>query len=106
MLVHFLGSSCLLALSACPRCAHSLCCSGVICVGISPAGTELHRIVSSNPGAEKTKLRLIGSVPIFFKLTHVFAGINKICPSVSKKLQPFVSFVEAAYYLGRPPIDQ
>jgi hypothetical protein len=50
--VHFLGCSGLPALSAWPRCAHSLCSSGVIYVGVSPAGTELHLIVSSNPGAD------------------------------------------------------
>jgi hypothetical protein len=46
----------------------------VIRVGVSPAGTELHRIVSSNPGAEKTKVRAIGSVPMFFPLIQVLAG--------------------------------
>src|SRR5712692_8272299 len=81
LFVHFLGSSGLLALSECPRCAQSLCCSGVIWVGVSPAGTELHRIVSSNPGAEKMKVRLIGSVPMFFKLIHVFAGMNTSPPA-------------------------
>ena len=30
LFVHFLGCSDLLAFSACPRCAQSLCCSGVI----------------------------------------------------------------------------
>jgi len=49
-------------------------------VGVSAAGTELHRIVSSNPGAEKMKVRLIGSVPVFFKLIQVFAGINTSPP--------------------------
>jgi hypothetical protein len=38
--------------SECPRCAQFFCCSGVIGVGVSPAGTELHPIVSSNLGAE------------------------------------------------------
>src|SRR6185437_15287135 len=71
---HFWVDSGLPALSACPRCAHSFCCSGVIFVGASPAGTELHRIVSSNPGAEKMKVKLAGSVPVFFKLIHVFSG--------------------------------
>jgi hypothetical protein len=70
--VHFLGP-CLLALSACPRWAQANCRSVVISVGVSPAGTELQRMVSSNPGAEKTNVRLIGSVPIFFKLTQVLA---------------------------------
>jgi hypothetical protein len=70
----------MLALSACPRFAQSFCCSGVIWEGVSPAGTELHRIVSSNPGAEKMNVRLIGSVPIFFALTHVFAGMNTSPP--------------------------
>ena len=46
-------------------------CSGVIAVGVSPAATELHRIVSSNPGAEKMNVRQIGSVPVFFKLIQV-----------------------------------
>jgi hypothetical protein len=46
----------------------------VIWVGVSPTGTELHRIASSNPGAEKMKVKLIGSLPMFFALTHVFAG--------------------------------
>ena len=74
--VHFCGCSCRPAFSAWPRCAHSFCCSGVIWVGVSPAGTELHRIVSSNPGAEKTKVSAIGSVPVFFPLIHVLAGMN------------------------------
>jgi len=34
---------------------------GVIEVGVSPAGKELHRIVSSNPGAEKMNVTLTGS---------------------------------------------
>ena len=53
-----------------------LCCSGVIGVGVSPAGTELHRIVSSNPGAEKMNVMLTGSVPVFFALIHLF-GIRR-----------------------------
>jgi len=79
--LQFLGCSCLLAFSAWPRCAHSFCCSGVISVGVSPAGTELHRMVSSNPGAEKMKTRLIGSVPTFFKLIQVLAGMNTRPPA-------------------------
>src|SRR5437879_902585 len=47
-IVHCLGGSGLPAYSACPRWAHSLCCSGVRSVGVSPAGTELQRMVSSN----------------------------------------------------------
>jgi hypothetical protein len=81
LLLHFLGISSILAFSACPRCAQSLCCSGVISVGVSPAGTELHRIVSSNPGAEKMKVRLIGSLPMFFAFIQVFAGINTSPPA-------------------------
>ena len=50
-------------------------------VGVSPAGTELHRIVSSNPGAEKMKVRAIGSVPMFFPLIHVLAGMNTSPPA-------------------------
>lgn len=56
-----LASSCRFALSECPRCAHASCSSGVMVVGVSSASTELHRIVSSNPGAEKMKVRAIGS---------------------------------------------
>ncbi len=78
---HCLGFSCMLAFSACPRCAQSLCCSGEIWVDVSPAGTELHRIVSSNPGAEKMKVRLIGSLPMFFAYIHVLAGINTSPPA-------------------------
>ena len=74
LFVHFLGSSGLLAFSACPRWAQSRCSSGVIWVGVSPAGTELHRVKSSNPGAEKMKVRLIGSVPMFSKLNQAFTG--------------------------------
>jgi hypothetical protein len=40
----------------------------VIEVGVSPADTELHRIVSSNPGAEKMNVMLTGLVPMFFAL--------------------------------------
>src|SRR5207247_7765923 len=78
---HFFGLSSRPALSECPRCAQSFCCSGVIGVGVSPAGTELHRIVSSNPGAEKMNVRLMGSEPIFFKLIQVFAGIKTRPPA-------------------------
>src|SRR6478672_4822872 len=67
---HFFGSSSRPALSECPRCAQSFCCSGVIGVGVSSAGTELHRIVSSNPGAEKTNVNAIGVAPLFFPLIH------------------------------------
>src|SRR6266699_1775663 len=74
--LYILGCSGLPARSAWPRCAQSSCCSGVIEVGVSPAGTQLHRIVSSNPGAEKMNVRLMGSEPIFFKLIQVFAGIK------------------------------
>jgi hypothetical protein len=89
VVVHFLGSSGLLAFSAYPRWAQSLCCSAVIWVGVSPAGTELHRIVSSNPGAEKMKVRLIGSAPTFFRLTHVLAGMNASPPAwISRSLSP------------------
>ncbi len=58
--VHFSGLFMWPALSECPRCAQSRCCSGVIGVGVSPAGTELHRIVSSKPGAEKTNVNARG----------------------------------------------
>ena len=40
-------------------------CFGVIAVGVSPAATELHRIVSSNPGAEKNECQA-----------------DRLCPSV------------------------
>src|SRR5437870_4649864 len=40
------GFSTMSSYSACPWCAHSMRCSGVIAVGVSPAATELHRIVS------------------------------------------------------------
>src|SRR5258708_40263940 len=70
-----LGCTGMSSYSACPACAHSARCSGVMGVGVSPAGTELHRIVSSNPGAEKLNVRLIGSVPRFFKLIQVFVGM-------------------------------
>jgi hypothetical protein len=59
--LYILDCSGLPARSAWPRWAQSSCCSGVIEVGVSPAGTELHRIVSSNPGAEKMNVRLMGS---------------------------------------------
>ena len=78
---HFFGVSGRPALSECPRCAQSFCCSGVIGVGVSPAGTELHRIVSSNPGAEKTNVNAIGVAPMFFPLIHVFAGMNTRPPA-------------------------
>jgi hypothetical protein len=80
-LFHFWVDSGLPAFSACPMCAHSFCCSGVIFVGASPAGTELHRIVSSNPGAEKMKVKPAGSVPVFFRLIHVFSGIKTSPPA-------------------------
>jgi hypothetical protein len=41
----------------------------------------LHRIVSSNPGAEKMNVSAIGSVPTFFPLTQVLAGINTRAPA-------------------------
>jgi hypothetical protein len=55
--------------------------SCVIWVGLSFAGPELHRIVSSNPGAEKIKVRLIGSVPVSFKLIQVLLGMNASPPA-------------------------
>ena len=73
--------SCMLVYSACPRWAQCFCWAGVMGLGVSPAGTELHRIVSSNPGAEKMNVRLIGSVPTFFRLIQVFAGINTSPPA-------------------------
>src|SRR3979490_1747331 len=81
LFVYFLGCSGLPARSEWPRWAHSSCCSGVIGVGVSLAATELQRIVSSNPGAEKMKVRLTGSVPVFFKLIQVFAGIKTSPPA-------------------------
>ena len=51
----------------------------MIGVGVSPAATELHRIVSSNPGAEKTNVNAIGVAPMFFPLIQVFA--SKVTPS-------------------------
>ena len=53
----------------------------MIGVGVSPAGTELHRIVSSNPGAEKTNVNAIGVAPMFFPLIQVFAGMNTSPPA-------------------------
>src|SRR6267378_2871560 len=82
---YFLGCSGLPARSEWPRWAHSSCCSGVIVVGVSPPGTELQRIVSSNPGAEKMKVRLTGSAPVFFKLIQVFAGIKTSPPAWSSR---------------------
>lgn len=69
------------ALTACPKCEHSFRCSGVSGVGFSLAGTELHRIVSSKPGAEKMKTTPTGSVPVFFMLTQVFEGMNTMPPA-------------------------
>jgi len=54
---------------------------GVIGVGVSPAGTELHRIVSSKPGAEKMNVNAIGVAPMFFPLIQVFAGMNTSPPA-------------------------
>jgi hypothetical protein len=59
----------------------------VISVGFSPAGTELQRIVSSNPGAEKTKVRLIGSAPTFFTLSLTDSSQGNSCP-VEKTFAP------------------
>jgi hypothetical protein len=72
----------------------------VIAVGISPAGTELHRIVSSKPGAEKTNVSAIGSVPMFFPLIQVLAGMNTSPPAWrSRSSSP-------SEHVGRSALDQ
>jgi hypothetical protein len=46
-----------------------------------PSGTELHRMYSSNPGAENMKINWIGSAPVFLRLTQVFKGKKTIPPA-------------------------
>jgi hypothetical protein len=44
----------------------------------SPAGTDVQRMNSSKPGSEKTKERLMISLPVFLRLNHVSEGIKTI----------------------------
>ena len=45
-----------------------------------PFGTDPQRSISSKPGSFHTATRWIFSLPVFFRLTHVSAGINTSAP--------------------------
>src|SRR5262249_14810814 len=68
--------------TTCPLCWQSLSASrDILSEDGSPDGTDVQRKNSSNPGSEKTKARLMFSLPVFLRLTHVSEGMKTIAPA-------------------------
>src|SRR5262249_39446737 len=72
--------------TTCPLCWQSFSASrDTFSEDGSPNGTDVQRMNSSKPGSEKTNARLMFSLPVFVRLTHVSAGMKTIAPACTSR---------------------